>query len=137
LMNDPFVKELLRDVKIMWRWALLHDNYERGKQRLHGNLASHRPTNAASRRQAIYLGLERRVMDAMLAVRPHSAGPCVLMHDGFMSRGQVDIAALIDAVSQKTGFTVRLSEVRIGTGESDKDTAAEAERQVEPGGVLV
>jgi hypothetical protein len=143
LISDPFVQQLKEDVRRMWMWALLRDNYEGARRWLRGETGRLRPAKVASRRQAIYHGLERKVVDAVLAERPPNAGPYVLMHDGFMSRERVDIVALADAVAQKTGFTVRLSEVQLGSDKIDEDGTGESPLDggehdyVESGGVLV
>lgn len=121
LVNDQLIKEFRRDVKEMWRWAELHDFYERGTQLLEGKGLMRRPVKAAKHRMAIYLRLERTVIDAMTDKLANDGVPVILMHDGFMSRKRIAIHELAQVVKNKTGFDIRLSESLLGDGVADVD----------------
>ncbi len=106
-LGHPFVEEFRANVDAMWKLAFEHDDRER-------HIAGKRPRlfkRASKRRMHIYLGLERRVIDAMpLEV---TDGNLVLMHDGFMSAARIETEQFVAAVKDKTGFEVRLSEARL------------------------
>jgi hypothetical protein len=127
LVNDEFVKQFKVDVKRMWLWARLHDNYEVGKQFIGGKGRAKRPAKTSKHRQAIYMTLERRVVDAMIEKLVDSRIRFVLMHDGFMTKGRTDVAALMRAVELKTGFVIRLSEFELGEAvQIDEDPDVES-----------
>lgn len=120
LVNDEFVKDFMHDIREMWRWARLHDYYERGKESILGRGVSRRPTKMSQHRMAIYLRLEREVLDIMNEKLTEDGVRTILMHDGFMTKEQISVNELIQAVKDRTGFVIKLSENRLGTS-SDAD----------------
>lgn len=67
----------------------------------------------ARRRMAIYLSLEREVIEAMERALASAGVRYVLMHDGFMADRPVDASRLQEAVRIDTGFTVSLTAVEL------------------------
>lgn len=123
LINDKFIVQLRAEVKSMWGYARSQQIKERG---LAGNARPKEPRKSSQKRMKLYLSLERMVMDAMAAQFPVDL-PVVLIHDGFMSKHRLDVAELEKAVLDKTGFVIRLSEMKlIGTGQVDDKIDVEA-----------
>ena len=119
-LNDPLISEFRSDVERMWAAVLRRDDGERktvGQQPAQFKRAS-------KRRMSIYLGLERRVMDAILGRLVADGATPILMHDGFMSRTKADVDELVRAVKDQTGFDVRLSEAHLGSVGSDVEPDA-------------
>ena len=116
LVNDEFIGSLRAQVKSMWAYARMQQLRD---QELTG-IRPRRPKQASQVRMKLYLMLERRVMDAMLAEFPIGKS-IVLIHDGFMTKKRVDVAVLEQAVLDKTGFLIRLSEAELGKTEPVDD----------------
>jgi hypothetical protein len=83
---------------------------------------------------AIYLSLERQVMQVIEDEVVKQKVPMILMHDGFMARDRLGVSELVSAVKDKTGYSIRLSEVRLGSDQgSDKEPDAVALMKGDPG----
>ncbi len=104
LQADEAVTALVQDAKAMWEQVLVFD----------GGVRIGNAIKPASKRMAIYLALEREVIEAMEAIMSAAGIRYVLMHDGFMADRQVSRQACEAAVLAKTGFVVSLSEDRLG-----------------------
>lgn len=113
-VDDPFVIAFRHEVKNLWYWARQHDRYERATRFLQGKAASSLSGRNSKVRMAIYLSLERKVMDVMLDGVRDQGVPVVLMHDGFMTKRRVNVAALEGAVLSKAGFAIKLKEEQLG-----------------------
>jgi len=114
-LADDFIQAFRSDVKRMWEYAVWRDRYERPHQLDFLRAATQPPKRkVAQRRMAIYLSLERKVMDAMLDRLMSDKVTHVLMHDGFMSQTKVDAGELETAVEEVTGYKIRLSETQLG-----------------------
>ncbi len=119
LIHDEFVIQLRTDVKSMWGYAR-HQQLK--EKELAGIWTRSRKVKKASQvRMKLYLSLERRVMDAMLAEFTSTNLSVVLIHDGFMSRKRLDVIGLEKAVLDKTGFVIRVSEAELGKTDELED----------------
>ncbi|MBH2072180.1 MAG: hypothetical protein I8H90_25025 [Burkholderiales bacterium] len=111
LKVDPFIMALKAEVKQMWIWAC-----ERYRNTEIGVKCANRSLKNSKLRNAIYIMLERCVIDALDEV--HGNCPSVLMHDGFMLRQRTDVAELARVVKRKTGLNVQFKEKRLGESDS-------------------
>ncbi len=115
-VTAPLIKELRADVRRLWLLADQFDKNERASQVLfNGVKPSRRPAKATSRRMAIYLSLERKVMQVIEVEVGRQKVPMILIHDGFMSKDRLDLSKLVLAVRNQTGYSIRLSEVKFGS----------------------
>lgn len=121
LLDDEFIKQLRADVKSMWLFVRLHHLRDRAMSLMNGHEVSRVPDKASKYRMAVYLSLERTVMDVLLQELEKSGMPVILMHDGFMSKKSVSTADLESAVLNKTGFRIKLSESELGA-DSERDS---------------
>lgn len=127
-LGDPFVKQLRDDAKRLWSKAILYDRIEQGKAAVfEGRKGIKRPAKNSRLRMSIYLSLERRVIQALEDEIARHKVPLILMHDGFMARQRLNVAELEKVVKDQTGFSVRLSEVRLAE-DQDLDEEADLER---------
>lgn len=116
LKADPFVKAFCRDVQLMWSLVLTADNIKKGRAVLFdGAKPKAKPTTKAKHRMAIYIQLERQVMDVVDAELREQGVTPVLIHDGFMTKTCVDRLGLERVVAEKTGYKIRLAEAQVGT----------------------
>lgn len=115
LKQDPFVKQLVADLKKMWDYAMRADRRERGLRQFAGADVASAPDSKSKYRQAIFIALERKVMDAIYDWFGMEQFPGILMHDGFISRLDVDTHALQENVMSLTGYCVTLKKNRIGS----------------------
>lgn len=113
LKQDPFIKSLVSDVKKMWRFAIWADKYERAMLMFEACRYAPHKIKASEHRHAIYLSLERRVMDAIHTWFGTDKFPGVLMHDGFLSMLDVDTHALVAHVKETTGYTIKIKKERL------------------------
>lgn len=121
LKDDEAVTDLVREAKAMWEQVLSVD----------GGSRTGSAVQPAAKRMAIYMSLEREVIEAMEAVMSAAGIRYVLMHDGFMADRQVSRQACQAAVLVKSGFVVSLSEERLsgqkaGSAEQDEPDVIEA-----------
>lgn len=127
LKGDPFIRAFCREVQLMWLIVLNNDNATKGKASLfHGVPLVKKPSTKGKHRMRIYLELERKVMDVIesellgLGVKP------VLIHDGFMTKGQINKSRLEHQIEQRTGFLIQLAEAKVGLQNEDlKDGLSE------------
>ncbi|PHV14647.1 hypothetical protein CSQ90_22135 [Janthinobacterium sp. BJB303] len=118
LKADPFIAALTAEIKQMWVWAC-----ERYRNTEIGGNCSNQFLKNSKLRNAIYIMLERRVIDALDEV--HGNCPSVLMHDGFMLRQRTDTVELARIVQRKTGFNIKFKENLLGSvacGGDDADS---------------
>jgi hypothetical protein len=113
LKQDPFIKSLVSDVKKMWRFAIWADKYERAMLMFEARRYAPHKIKVSEHRHAIYLSLERRVMDAIHTWFGTDKFPGVLMHDGFLSMLDVDTHALVAHVKETTGYTIKIKKERL------------------------
>lgn len=114
LKADPFVTAFRRDVSAMWSLLLMDENARNGVQGLRTGVFVPKPETKSKQKMAMYLRLERRVIDVVeVELRRDGAVP-VLVHDGFMIEGKIDKARMEAAIETKTGFVIRLAEARVG-----------------------
>jgi hypothetical protein len=124
-LGNPFVKQLRDDAKRLWSKAILYDRIEQGKAAVfEGRKAVKRPSKNSRLRMSIYLSLERRVIQVLEDEIARQKVSLILMHDGFMVRQRLKVDELEKVVKDKTGFSVRLSEVRLA---EDQDLDEEAD----------
>lgn len=127
-LQNPYVKQLRDDVRRLWSKATLFDRIDRGTGSLFDSRkAVKRPSKTAKLRMSIYLSLERRVIQVLEDEIAQQKVPLILMHDGFMVRQRLRVNELEKLVRDKTGFSVRLSEVRLAE-DQDLDEEADLER---------
>lgn len=115
LKQDAFVKELVADVKKMWRYAVQADLYDRAMQTFDGKEYISPKPQSSKHRHAIFVALERRVMEAIQDWFGTDRFPGILMHDGFLSRSDINTELLQLHVKNRTDFVVKLKKERIGT----------------------
>jgi hypothetical protein len=134
-VTAPFIKQLRSDARRLWLLADAYDKIGRaGAMLFDGAKPSRRPAKATRRRMAIYLSLERQVMQVIEDEVVKQKVPMILMHDGFMARDRLGVSELVSAVKDKTGYSIRLSEVRLGSDQgSDKEPDAVALMKGDPG----
>ena len=114
LKADPFVKAFRRDVSAMWLLLLIDENARNGVQGFRTGVIVPKPETKSKQKMAMYLRLERQVIEVVeTELRQDGAVP-VLIHDGFMVRGKIDKASIERAVQRETGFVIRLAEARVG-----------------------
>jgi|GEM_PF-2065977 len=124
-VNDPFVAAFRHEVKSVWHWARQHYRYERARRFLQGETLASLPGRDSKVRMEIYLSLERRVIDAMLNGLRDQGAPVFLMHDGFMTKRRVVVAALERTVLSQTGFAIKLKEEQLCEGLEDEGSDLE------------
>lgn len=126
-LNLPFIIQLRDDCHRLWIKATLFDGFERASGQLfEGKILPRRPKKAARLRMAIYLSLERKVIQVIEDEVSEQKVPFLLMHDGLMAQRRLDKSTLESKVRERLGFTVRLSESFLGEqddleGEVDPD----------------
>ena len=127
-LKNPFVRQLRQDVRRLWSKAILFDRIERGKATLFDGVKSlKRPSRVSKLRMSIYLSLERRVIQVLEDEIARQKVQLILMHDGFMARQRLSVDDLERAVKDKTGYSIRLSEVRLGASQ-ELDEEADLDR---------
>ncbi len=104
LKGDETIQALIQEAKRMWERLLAFDAGRRAGA----------AGQEAKRRMAVYLSLERQVVEAMEGPMTAAGVRYVLMHDGFMADRPVDVDLLRVTVRNKTGFEVSLSESVLG-----------------------
>ncbi|MYM81793.1 hypothetical protein GTP44_07455 [Duganella sp. FT50W] len=114
LKQDTFVKQLIVDLKKMWHYAMGGDQRERGLRQFAGVGVASPPDSKSKYRQAIFIALERKVMDVIHDWFGTEQFPGVLMHDGFISRRDVDTHALESYLLDTTGYEIRLKKELLG-----------------------
>ncbi|MDO8385075.1 MAG: hypothetical protein Q7T13_01580 [Polaromonas sp.] len=113
LKADPFIKSLMREVKAMWTLLIQAEKTRKGREFLFNGVESPN-LKSSSTRMAIYLALERTVMDVMEEALKSDGTQYVLMHDGFMTSKASRKIFLEQKVKEKTGLEISLSEAVIG-----------------------
>ncbi|MGF6180069.1 hypothetical protein ABIB42_001069 [Massilia sp. UYP32] len=114
LKQDSFVKALVADLRKMWRYAILADQHERATLLISEGRYAPQSRATSAHRHAIYLRLERTVMDAIHEWFGSEYFPGILMHDGFLSRLDVPTCGLELFVEQATGYQIKLKKERLG-----------------------
>ncbi|MRW83725.1 hypothetical protein GJ698_06410 [Pseudoduganella sp. FT26W] len=113
LKKDAFVRQLVAELKMMWRYAILADLHERRTQQIFvgamGANIKEPPAKKAKYRQAIFIGLERKVMDAIHTWFGTEQFPGILMHDGFISRRNESPDVIEHYVLTSTGYKISIS----------------------------
>jgi hypothetical protein len=117
LKADPFVSAFKRDVSAMWAGVLTDDTVNNGLALFRDGKLVPKAESKSKQRMAVYARLERQVMDVMESVLAADGMVPLLMHDGFMVRCRADANRLVEAVREKAGFVIKLSESRIGKTE--------------------
>ena len=90
LKADPFVSAFRREVSLMWKLVLNDENSRNGMVAFRTGRVIPKPSTRGKQRMSIYLRLERQVIDAIEEVLLSDGLRPVLIHDGFMVRGQID-----------------------------------------------
>ena len=115
LKADEYVRAFCRDVELMWLDVINFDNAKKGMAVFRGESEPvKKPSTKAKHRMAIYLELERKVIDVVQSELSSQGVVPVLIHDGFMTKGRIDKSGLEGVIEQKTGYRVRLSESKVG-----------------------
>lgn len=114
LKNDPFVKAFRRDVSAMWVLLLMDENARNGVQGFRTGVVVPKPETKSKQRMAMYLRLERQVIDVVEAELLRDGAVPVLIHDGFMVQGKINKARFESAIQRETGFVIRLAEAQVG-----------------------
>lgn len=114
LKQNSFIKELVVDLRKMWRYATLADQHERATLLISEGRYFPQTRATSAHRYAIYLRLERKVMDAIHSWFGSEQFPGILMHDGFLSKLDVETRDLALYVEQKTGYQIKLKKERLG-----------------------
>lgn len=117
LKADPFLRAFKRDVSAMWAAVLKDDTVNNGLALFRDGKRVSNAESKSKQRMAVYARLERQVMDVMESVLAADGMVPLLMHDGFMVRTRADANRLVEAVQEKTGFVIKLSESQIGRAE--------------------
>ena len=128
LKADPFVRAFRRDISAMWAMLLMDENARNGVQGFRTGVIVPKPETKSKQKMAMYLRLERQVIDVVEAELRRDGAVPVLIHDGFMVRGKIDKLRIESAIQAKTGFVIRLAEARVGMQEQNlKFSLPEAE----------
>ncbi len=131
LRADPYVGALCREVRQMWAILLNHENATNGLKAMRTGVVIAKPATRAKHRMGYYLRLERRVMDAIeSSLRGQGMVP-VLIHDGFMTKQQINKAAVEAEVMQTTGFKIRLAAAKVGASDHELKFGLPEDQDVE------
>lgn len=114
LRADSYVQRLQRDVKELWETLFLAEDLRYLQVPPPGPARVLAPRAASKRRMALYLRLERKVIDVIEDVLKKDGVEPVLIHDGFMTPMQLDRGRLERAVLERTGYRIRLAEAQLG-----------------------
>lgn len=106
--NDSFVKAFRADARRVWMWAIQRDKSERAAATFADGIARPHPKKVTQHRNAIYIMLERKVMNAIEDWFPNGVLPGILMHDGFMSMQDIPVEVLERHVKETTGYNIKL-----------------------------
>ena len=130
LKADPFVTAFRRDVKAMWTLLLMDENARNGKLAFRTGVVVPKAATKSKQKMAMYLRLERQVIDVVEAELRRDGAVPVLIHDGFMVQGRIDKTGIESAIQRETGFVIRLAEARVGSSDEDlKFSLPEAESE--------
>lgn len=116
---DLFIKSLMREVKAMWTLLIQAEKTKKGRDFLFKGIESLNLKNSSTR-MAIYLALERTVMDVMEEALKSDGTQYILMHDGFMTAKASRKNFLEQKVKEKTGLEISLSEAVIGIDQEEE-----------------
>ena len=114
LKADPFVKAFRREVAAMWSLLLIDENARNGVQGFRTGVIVPKPETKPKQKMALYLRLERKVIDVVETELWREGAVPVLIHDGFMVRGKIDKAQIESAIQRETGFVILLAEAQVG-----------------------
>jgi hypothetical protein len=123
LKADPFLQAFRREVAGMWLMVLMDENARNGRVAFNGGPVVRKPATKSKQRMAVYLRLERQVIDVIEGDLRKAGVPLVLIHDGFMARTKIDVQAMEQAVKEQTGYSIRLAESIVGIQQEDRREA--------------
>lgn len=114
LKADPFVSAFRREARSMWQFVLMDETAKNGRARVNGGPVVLKAATKSKQRMAVYLRLERQVIDVVETLLQNDRSVPVLIHDGFMVRSRIDVREFERAVQEKTGYSIRLAESQVG-----------------------
>jgi hypothetical protein len=114
LKADPFLKNFRREVSSMWQIVLMDENSRNGLQAFKGGSVVPKAATKGKQRMAIYLRLERQVIDAVETVLRAEGTVPVLIHDGFMVQRELDREKVEREVNLRTGYKIKLAAACVG-----------------------
>jgi hypothetical protein len=114
LKADPFVSAFRREARSMWQYVLMDENAKNGRARVNGGPVILKAATKSKQRMAVYLRLERQVIDVVEALLLTNRSVPVLIHDGFMVQSRIDAKQFERVVQEKTGYSIRLVESQVG-----------------------
>lgn len=120
-MNDPFIQQLISELKSIWPKMMTYWNNSNDKigrrefkeeyiDKSTGEIITKRFKKSRFRAR-IYFELERAVLDV---IRDNMKGAlCHLIYDGFFCPVKADVQKLIEDIKIRTGFDIKISEVQL------------------------